>query len=535
MKAAISSSRLSSRRFRFVILLLVSLLIGIATGCGSGNGNLTTKQKLTGNTNVTVVVSSAANDQLTEFGLELKTFSLTNQAGKTVSVISADQPFEAIRLNGGFEPITTISVPQDIYTSATATVGAASFTCVTLLGPDTNSPGSLDTSTYAYGYTPDNMVTVTVPSQITVTGDNMVLNLGLEVLQSATYQSCYPSGSYSITPTFDLTPMEVAAHPTNPANGKAIQFEGQVSTIATDGDAFTLSESDYYSPRIVTVRTDGNTEYQGIAGFGALQAGTFVDLDGALQSDGSLLATRMASYDTAALNVMTGPLLTVSSSGPDFYNYPLQQQGQNYSVQPFGLGVYSYADTTLFSVSSQLGNIVELPFVASFNSSNMVAGQNVSVYSGPITAFNGGQTTTATTITLMPQSIDGNVITSLASGSFTIYTVEVAPENLFPTLSAEPAQKNLLTNPNIVNVYVDNNTQKVNTTALSAGNTLRFYGLVFNDNGTLQMDCAQVSDGVPFSASTDSSVQSQAGEARSYFERRGGSLPQVIRTERRAH
>ena len=41
-------------------------------------------------------------------------------------------------------------------------------------------------------------------------------------------------------------------------------------------------------------------------------------------------------------------------------------------------------------------------------------------------------------------------------------------------------------------MYVDSNTQMLNTQALAAGSTLRFYGLVFNDNGTLRMDCAQV-------------------------------------------
>ena len=32
--------------------------------------------------------------------------------------------------------------------------------------------------------------------------------------------------------------------------------------------------------------------------------------------------------------------------------------------------------------------------------------------------------------------------------------------------------------------------------ALSVGSILRFNGLVFDDNGTLKMDCIQVQDGV---------------------------------------
>jgi len=54
----------------------------------------------------------------------------------------------------------------------------------------------------------------------------------------------------------------------------------------------------------------------------------------------------------------------------------------------------------------------------------------------------------------------------------------------------------VLRDPNHVQVYVDNNTQQLNSHPLSSGSTVRFYGLVFNDNGTLKMDCAQISDGV---------------------------------------
>jgi hypothetical protein len=45
-------------------------------------------------------------------------------------------------------------------------------------------------------------------------------------------------------------------------------------------------------------------------------------------------------------------------------------------------------------------------------------------------------------------------------------------------------------------VYTDSNTQMLNSNALAAGSVMRFNGLVFNDNGTLRMDCGQLNDGV---------------------------------------
>jgi len=73
--------------------------------------------------------------------------------------------------------------------------------------------------------------------------------------------------------------------------------------------------------------------------------------------------------------------------------------------------------------------------------------------------------------------------------------VTLAPYDLFPQFAVQPGQTTLLTSPNTVVVYADSNTQMLNSTPISVGGVFRFYGLVFNDNGTLRMDCAQVNDG----------------------------------------
>jgi hypothetical protein len=89
------------------------------------------------------------------------------------------------------------------------------------------------------------------------------------------------------------------------------------------------------------------------------------------------------------------------------------------------------------------------------------------------------------------------------------YTVSLADYDLFPALAVQQGQTTLLNNPGQIEVYVDSNTQKLNTQALAVGSTLRFYGLVFNDNGTLRMDCAQVSNGVTATSRSDSGPHAQ--------------------------
>jgi hypothetical protein len=67
---------------------------------------------------------------------------------------------------------------------------------------------------------------------------------------------------------------------------------------------------------------------------------------------------------------------------------------------------------------------------------------------------------------------------------------------MFLNFAVQLGQTTLLSNPGSIVVYVDSNTQLLNSGTIGTGSLLRFNGLVFNDSGTLRMDCAQVNDGV---------------------------------------
>jgi hypothetical protein len=156
---------------------------------------------------------------------------------------------------------------------------------------------------------------------------------------------------------------------------------------------------------------------------------------------------------------------------------------------------FSFGATT-FQISGQLTNLRSLPFAATFNASNMVPGQNV-LFSTHALSVQGGPTyAPATTATLVPQTINGTVTAVSMSGGFTTYTVGLLSYDLFPDLAVQPGQTSLLSNPNTVIVYADSNTQLLNSEPIAPGSLIRFNGLVFNDSGTLSMDCAQINDGV---------------------------------------
>jgi hypothetical protein len=266
--------------------------------------------------------------------------------------------------------------------------------------------------------------------------------------------------------------------------------------------------------RTVPVNSASTTAYQGINNFSDLAVGTFVNLDGAIQSDGSLAATRIAVEDTSATTVVTGPLLFVSKIEPALTLWGRQQQGALYA-DFYVLGGQDFSFTNAaFQISGQLSNVQELPFTPSFTASNIVPGQNVYLSASTLQDSGGFPYTPLSTVTLIPQSLDGTVSGSSSVGNFTVYTLELASYDLFPALAVQQAQASLLTNPSEVQVYVDTSTQQLNSQPLASGGTFRFYGLVFNDNGTLRMDCAQVNDGVsvtpPAPSSMDRTVRGQA-------------------------
>lgn len=468
----------------FSILAVATLGLSL-TGCSSGMP----RQVAPGNSLVTVLLTSSANNQLTQLNLQFTSFTLTTQSGNMLTLFNTPQTAEFIHLNGTSEPLLTVAIPQDTYTSATATIENAGFTCVGL-----DAAGGIESSTFAGSGSPT--TTVTLASPITVTGPAMGLLLNLEEGQSVTTSNCnLPSATNTFTPTFTLTPVSIAATPTDFQNGKSTGLQGRILSTVAASNVFDVMAAD--GPNWI-VQSNASTVYQAPANFSELMAGTPIDMDVVLQPDGRLLATRVKVVDLTGniqpvnpLTTWNGPLLFVSTSESVISAIGAEQEGV---LQSGGSSFFSFGNTT-FEISDQLGNLQSLPFVASFDGTNMVAGQNIYISSQATTILAAPIYITATTITLVPQTIDGTVTAVGNVGNFTIYTVTLPTYDLFPQMAVQAGQTTVLTSPNTVIVYVDAKTQMLNGQPIAIGGVFRFNGLVFNDAGTLRMDCGQVNDG----------------------------------------
>jgi hypothetical protein len=486
---------------------VVGLSAVLLAGCGSnvtavGGGGPVAAQS----TSVTLLASSTANDSLFEYSTALESLTLTSQSGKTVTVLGSPVYTEFIHLNGVAEPLATANVPQDVYTSATLSISYAYFTCA---GAAANGK---PTSQGYQSYPSASSVTVSLPSPITVSGGAMGLDLDMMVAASSDAWNCQKADQPGLaaTPQLSLTAVDLGSGGSGGSSGVQMHdLEGIVSTTAAGGAGMTVNSvdgSDYGGGSPVGAIDPANgpvwkvgfgsgTMFQGVSGAAQLASGMAVDMDATIQPDGTMVADRVAVYDPnpTQTSLWSDPVLVVSATQPSIYI------GERTQVGPFLGGTFAPIDATTpeYAVSDAFSNIGSLPFRAAFTAATAVAGQDVGVtFHAPFSGLMDTNGFEASTMTLMPQTINGTVTASTTSGGFTVYTVALAPSDLFAAMAMATDQTTVLKSPGTIMVYTDANTRMLASKPVAVGGLERFRGLIFNDGGVLRMDCSQINDGV---------------------------------------
>jgi hypothetical protein len=446
-----------------------------------------------GSTNVMVLMTGTANDKLLNFEVQILSVTLTNAAGTSVTLLNRTVGnvvtgfTEFMHLNGASEPLAIASVPQGTYTSATVTVGTCQFTAF-FKDPTT---GGAHTSTFQEGTcgVGTGKTTVNLSGPITISGQAMALSFDLQVAQSYTVDLV--TNNFTVKPVFMLAPITVSAQPTNDQNGKVTGVDAVITSVNPSGNSFMAQT---FSGSQLTMNTNSDTRYQGVAGLSSLATGMLVNLDVAIQSSGTLQATRVEMDQASANTGFTElPLFVAGAGGTVIIAQPqdcFPTPGSNIFCEvAFVLGT-----SAPFQVSGQFNNVQNLPFTPNFNTSTFFLGQSVFMLS--LGAQSGGGMVT-TTVSLVPQTINGTVTAVSSAGNFNVYTVTLAPYALIPTtqtmfLGSFPA----ITSPQSVTVYADANTQMLQSSPITSGSLLRFRGLIFFDNGTLRMDAGRILNGV---------------------------------------
>jgi hypothetical protein len=445
-------------------------------------------------TTVTVLLTSTANDQLADFHIEITSLTLTNKVGQSVTVLNNPNAandvlvgFEFMHLNGAFAPLVSATIPQDTYSSATVTVARCQFASVSL-----TPSGGLLTAYFAQGLCSQGtgLTTVNLPLPITISGTSAVLSLDLQVSQSYTLTTAPgingPTQNYTISPAFILSPLRISDQPTS---GFITGLDLRFASLSAAGNSFVATTPNGSS---LSLAANAATIFQNVPVLSSITVGTLVDLDAAVQADGSLLATRVQVNDPAALAEFVGRWTFTNGQPGQFVILP-----NTCFPDPAIMVCDSAVQATsgpAFSVSGEFTNLQNLPFVPLFGASSLVLGQNFSSFSP------GGHSSTGALITavaLSPQTINGTVTNISSSNGFNIFTVSLAAYDLFPVVqvAAGPVSQNL-DSPSTVIAYAGANTQLLTTDSVAVGSVVRFRGAIFNDNGVLRMDCQKILDGV---------------------------------------
>jgi hypothetical protein len=475
----------------------IALCAAQLTGCNSGRPQPGDGTNPSGDSTVTVIATSTANDQLFAYGATITSIVLTNKAGTPVTLYTSaseasPQVFgmEWMHLNGAAEPFATEKIPNGTYISAGITISGCYFTQVT-------TAQGMTTSTDAEGTCSEGTGTGTVglAAPIVLSGNATALLLDLQVSSSwtmATPGMTSTQTTYTIDPTFILSTIAVSAQPANLNNGLISGLHAEITSVDSTKNTLGIQMS---AGATATLHANTSTKYQGaIAQLCDVTTNLEANLDVSIQTDGTLLATRVEVDDASepyvdtqygtflnASTQVTAGVVTDPIGCPDstFYNCD---------------GLYQFLPQTNYGVSLEFANVAQLPFTPVFNAATYTPGQYTSAI-----VTNGGGTQNlpvAKTITLEPQTLNGVVESVTNQNGFAVYTVSLAAYDVFVAPNAYNPAPTPLTSSQTVTVYADTSTQFLHAAMVETGDTLRFRGVVFNDGGTLRMDCDEVLDGV---------------------------------------
>jgi hypothetical protein len=456
-----------------LFLALTASLAGLALVAGCTNAVTTASGSSIASPAVAVpvLITDAPSDQLVAFTLTLNSITLTDSAGKTASILSTPTTIEVCHLNGIQEALVTASIPQDTYVSAVITFSNPEITYINSSGTPVVASPTLTTTS----------ATVTFAAPIVISNSSSSLLFDLLAAQSVTISGT----TVTVTPTFAVKAVSSAtAMPPAGQNGTGMQQIGTV--VSVSGTTLVIEPG---SGSNITLTTNSSTVLQGFTALSALTAGELVSVDFTVQTGGVLLATRIqlapSNPGGQTSNMLDGPVTAVSGSG---FKMALMQ-GLGPAVAPTSAGaIYTVTTTssTTFAITPQFVALTGLPFTPTFTAATLTPGAAVGVTTSAISTSAG--TATASSVYLIPQTVDGAVTAIATSGTYTAYTYTLASGSAFASLSGAST----------ITVYTSTATAGPgSTTPIVVGSTVRFNGLIFNVSGKFSMVAGVCPDGAP--------------------------------------
>jgi hypothetical protein len=416
-------------------------------------------------------------DWMLAFSMNISSMSLTGSNG-SATVVSSSIPMEMMHLMGIMQPIAMVSAPQGTYTGASITISSAT---VMYMDPTTKVPVQATISGPMTG-------NIAFTSPITVGSTPMVMGFDLDLGSSVTMGS---NGNLTMNPVFHVTSgTQGTGNPMDPANGGIQQMMGSISSVS--GNSFVMTSMQ--TAQNFTFATNSSTVFSGTS-MSSMANGMLVVVDASLQSDGSLLCTRIQSMMNSG-GVMGGGMITAVTGSPATSLTMVMQNGAGTGMMSsdFADGVsISLSGDTSYQVDEDNMDMAGLPFTPGFDQNHIYVGQSVM----PISSsgmMNGGMgggmmggssmagTITASEVELEPQGLSGTAGVAVSSGATTSFTMNLPSGCAFTTLTGATS----------VTIFQQPQTTVVGSSPIASGSSMHAFGLLFFDSGHWKMVASRI-------------------------------------------
>lgn len=399
--------------------LAVGFAAGILSGCG-GNSVQPTPPAPGKGALYTLITDAPACDVLS-FRITVSGLALTPQGGG--APVSLLPSLRTVKINvAALRDFSTIlnltSVPEGIYEEATFTFAVPQ---IFTFEPGQSPPFKFLTSQFSNA-----TVKASIQPALKIEKDKVsVLRADFDMLRSLEVDA-QGQLTGNITPTLKLTPLTASD---SQGFGELDDITGFVRTVTVSSSSQTfigsfllqlLSET---GPE-VSVNLTSTTQLLGVPALNQLLTGSFVEVDGFVDSKGNLVATTVEVEDRAIVEqskVAFIGFVTSASRDQDgnVTQFDLYVRGEEpellFDVSLDSIAVVNVSSSTLFQFSSRATNFANLPFDATA----LAVGQEVVVH-GKATRGTPEQPTpsiAADKVYLKPQTIQGNFSQLVQAGS----------------------------------------------------------------------------------------------------------------------
>lgn len=451
-----SKRRLSAFLGILSLLSMFGLLPGCHTGGGGGGGGGGGKGGISAA--LLVNIGDASVDRVLALDLTINQVALTNSGGGTVFLLTTPAKVEFRHEAGSLQPLATGTLAMDTYTQATITLGATAHATVL---DDTGVPRPQQTVNLG-------TTSFTVPLGSVVTSSTpMVLNVDFNMASSVTVDPT--TFNVTITPSFSGAMNPIVTTTPQVETGKFEDVDGTITGIASPN--FTLAVEQ--ASNSLTIVTNPSTVFVGVAGLGGLAVSNVVEATGALQSNGTLLATKVEALDLTPGGLEVNGMVTLITGAPaTSVQEIVQNEATPTLTQPTLGGPFTVngMDTAVYAEDTDEVDLTGLSLPL-FDATTLTKGQQIRV----TTSTPSSTTITTGHVTLQQQAVTGQVLSSSGGGPGTSGTIVLnLPSDSYLTL---------LTGETQVTVFQQTSTQFVGISAVSPGATIRARGLLLFNSG----------------------------------------------------